>query len=524
MRAPSDRGSQERQLALLVSSASDYAIFMLDPDGHVLTWNPGAERMQGYAAEEIIGRHFSTFYTEEDVARDHPAAELRRAIRDGRYEEEGWRVRKDGTRFWASVVISPIHEDGELVGFGKVSRDLTARRLIEERSRARAAELEALNAELKALNAELSEYRRLVSSVRDYAIFMLDPSGRIRSWNRGARHLKGYAPEEVIGRHFSLFYTDEDRARDHPAAELAIARREGRYEEEGWRVRKDGSLFWASVTITAVRDDDDELTGFAKVTRDLTARKEQEEALHRAVADLREANAELDRFASFAAHDMTGPLATIAGFARLLVRAGLPPAEAEWARHIKTSSERLSGTLQSLLAYARAGGSQVVPRKVDLSLALEQVLADLAGPIDARGAQVGVDVPAGAAVLADEGDVRSVLQNLIANAVKFADREEPRVTVAARAAGETWRVAVADNGEGISDADRRRIFRAFERGASGAGQAGHGLGLAICQRLVDRHHGTLGVDSEPGRGSSFWFTLPAASAASMAERAKNGAE
>ncbi len=513
MRAPSDRGSQERQLALLVSSASDYAIFMLDPDGHVLTWNPGAERMQGYAAEEIIGRHFSTFYTEEDVARDHPAAELRRAIRDGRYEEEGWRVRKDGTRFWASVVISPIHEDGELVGFGKVSRDLTARRLIEERSRARAAELEALNAELKALNAELSEYRRLVSSVRDYAIFMLDPSGRIRSWNRGARHLKGYAPEEVIGRHFSLFYTDEDRARDHPAAELAIARREGRYEEEGWRVRKDGTTFWASVTITAVRDDDGRLTGFAKVTRDLTPRKRAEDALRQANEELRRANAELDRFASFAAHDMAGPLSTIAGFARLLMRAGLPPAQAEYAEHIRTTSERLADMLERLLSYARAGQEQAVAAPVDLARATGQVLADLAGPIADRGVDLTVAVPPEARVMADARDVGLVLQNLIANAVKFAGAERPRVTVAAQDPGDgSWLVTVEDNGSGIAEADRERVFRAFERVGAAGERPGHGLGLAICQRLVERHHGTIGVDSEPGRGSRFWFVLPAAPA------------
>jgi PAS domain S-box-containing protein len=462
--------------------------------------------MKGYRREEILGRHFSIFYPPEDVARDHPAEELRLAVRDGRYEEEGWRIRKDGSRFWANVVITAIHEDGELVGFGKVSRDLTTRRAAEERSRARAADLEAAN-------AQLAEFRRLVSSVRDYAIFMLDPSGRIRSWNRGARHLKGYEPEEAIGRHFSVFYTDEDRARDHPAAELAIARSDGRYEEEGWRVRKDGSLFWASVTITAVRDDEGRLTGFAKVTRDLTARRRAEEALRQAVDELRRTNAELDRFASFAAHDMAGPLSTISGFARLLLRAGLPPAAAEYAAHIVASSKRLSEMLQGLLDYARAGTPQAVAEPVDLARATEQVLADLAVPIAERHADVTVAVPAGATVMADERDVRLVLQNLVANAVKFADAEHPSVTVAARDAGDgTWRMAVADDGSGIAEADRQRIFRAFERAGADAGHPGHGLGLAICQRLVERHRGTIGVDSEPGHGSSFWFALPAAAA------------
>ena len=242
-------------------------MFVLDPDGIVQTWNPGAERMKGYLRDEIIGQHFSRFYTEEDLARDHPAEELRIAAATGRYEEEGWRLRKDGTRFWANVVITALHDEkGELIGFGKVSRDLTVRRLAEEQTRAKALELEQAN-------RQLAEYRRLVTSVRDYAIFMLDPAGHILSWNPGARHLKGYDPEEIIGRHFSVFYTDEDRARDHPAYELEVAVREGRYEEEGWRVRKDGTRFWAQVTITAVRDDDGRLTGFAKVTRDLSERK-----------------------------------------------------------------------------------------------------------------------------------------------------------------------------------------------------------------------------------------------------------
>ncbi len=329
MGRPPDRISEDRQLALLVGHATDYAIFMMDPGGHIRTWNPGAERMKGYRREEIVGKHFSVFYTDEDLVRDHPADELRIATEEGRYEEEGWRVRKDGSRFWANIIITALRgDDGELIGFGKVSRDLTARRLQEEQTRAKALELEAAN-------QQLAEFRRLVSSVRDYAIFMLDPAGHIRSWNAGAQHLKGYEPEEIIGRHFSTFYTAEDRERRHPEHELEIAVREGRYEEEGWRLRKDGSAFWASVTITAVRDESGRLTGFAKVTRDLTERRRNEQALQKAVEELRLSNAELDRFASIAAHDMTDPLRTISGFAEVLLE-GDPTAEEaqEYTQHI----------------------------------------------------------------------------------------------------------------------------------------------------------------------------------------------
>ena len=223
-------------LRLLVESQPDYAIFLLDETGHVVTWNGGARRLKGYQADEIVGRHFSVFYPAEQVAAGVPAQILEAARATGRYEAEGWRVRKDGTQFWADVVITALRDErGKLVGFGKVTRDLTSRRLATEQLRATAAELQAAN-------AELEQFRLLITSVRDYAIFILDVTGHIRTWNAGAENIKGYAAEEVIGRHFELFYTEEARARRHPAYELEVASREGRFEEEGWRVRKDGTL------------------------------------------------------------------------------------------------------------------------------------------------------------------------------------------------------------------------------------------------------------------------------------------
>jgi PAS domain S-box-containing protein len=357
---------------------------------------------------------------------------------------------------------------------------------------------------------ELEEYRRLVSSVRDYAIFMLDPGGHIASWNAGARELKGYAPEEILGSHFSVFYTDADRERDHPAHELDVARREGRYEEEGWRVRRDGTTFWASVTITAVRDDDGRLTGFAKVTRDLTERKRASDALEQALAELRQVNEELDRFASVAAHDMTDPLRTISGFAEVLTELDPTADEArEYARHILDSSLRLTGMLHGLLAYARAGRPMGTPEPVDLAVVAEQVVIDLGARIGEREAHVTVDVPPGARVHGDPHDLRLVIQNLVSNAVKFADDARPRVAVAAaREPDGGWRVTVGDNGAGIAPEDREAIFAAFRRGRGHDRQAGYGLGLAIAQRLVERHGGRIGVDPGAGGGSTFWFTVP----------------
>jgi PAS domain S-box-containing protein len=267
---PMDELNDEQRFQLLVTGVSDYAIYLLTPQGNVSSWNTGAQRFKGYAPQEIIGQHFSRFYTEEDRAAGVPAVALRTAIDEGKFEAEGWRVRKDGSRFWASVVIDPIRNDaGVLVGFAKVTRDITERRAAEE-----------------ALRESEERFRLLVQGVTDYAIYMLSPAGLVTNWNSGAERIKGFVHDEVVGTHFSRFYTDEDRATGLPAHALGTATREGRFEKEGWRVRKDGSTFWAHVVIDAIRDARGTLVGFAKVTRDITEKKLAEEALERANAAL----------------------------------------------------------------------------------------------------------------------------------------------------------------------------------------------------------------------------------------------
>ena len=256
----------EVSFRLLVESVKDYAIFMLDPEGRVLTWNRGAEAIKGYRAGEIIGKHFSRFYPPEDVEARKPERALVAATSEGRIEDEGWRVRKDGSRFWADVVITAVRDaHGRLRGFVKVTRDLTERRRIEEK-----------------LRRSEERSRQLVDSVKDYAILLLDTEGRVLSWNRGAQRIKGYRAEEILGEHFSRFFTPEDVAAGVPAHHLQMAASEGQYEDEGWRVRKDGSRFWANAVLTAVRDERGTLTGFAKVTRDLTDRRVAEDALRAA--------------------------------------------------------------------------------------------------------------------------------------------------------------------------------------------------------------------------------------------------
>ncbi|MBX9694126.1 MAG: PAS domain S-box protein, partial [Cyanobacteria bacterium] len=243
--------ASEETFRMLVQSVSDYSIIMLDAQGLVVIWNDGAQRLKGYSTEEAVGKHFSIFYTQAAQDRGHPQEELQVAEREGRCEEEGWCVRKDGSTFWANVIIAAVYDEGKLVGFSQVTRDLTERR--------------------QAIQKE-QIFRLLVSGVKDYAIFMLDPEGRIMTWNEGAERIKGYTASEIIGKHFSRLYTQESRDKNHPDAELEIARAEGSCEEEGWRVRKDGTRFWAGVTITAIYDYNN-LVGFAKFTRDLTDRK-----------------------------------------------------------------------------------------------------------------------------------------------------------------------------------------------------------------------------------------------------------
>ncbi len=309
--------SSTDEFALLVDAVQDYAIFLLSPTGEIRSWNRGAARILGYTSEEILGRRFSTFYTEVDLAARKPERELEVAEAEGRVEDEGWRIRQDGGRFWANTVITALRDsDGALLGFAKVTRDLSERRVAEE-------------------NLRQSEefFRLLVHSVKDYAIFMLDPEGNIVSWNEGAYRAKGYRAEEIIGRHFSVFYPEEDVLDGKPERELRIARKEGSVEDEGWRMRKDGSRFWANVIITAVLDSSGELRGFAKVTRDVTERRqadadrralleqraarmqaEQERAVAEASFNAaREANRAKDEFLMTLSHELRTPMTPAEG-------------------------------------------------------------------------------------------------------------------------------------------------------------------------------------------------------------------
>ncbi len=491
-------GEPEDIHRLLVERVSDYAIFALDPAGNVLTWNVGAERMNGYRPDEIQGRHFSVFYPPEDIAAGKPENELRTATELGRVEDEGWRLRTDGTRFWARVTITALRDnDGTLRGFGKVTRDLTARRAEEER-----------------LRASEERMRLLIESVRDYAIFMLDPDGRVTTWNEGAQRIKGYTAAEIIGHHFSEFYPPEDAAK--PAMELAVARRDGRYEEEGWRVRKDGSRFWASVVITAVRAPDGALAGYAKVTRDLTVRRAADELEQRArVAEA--ANRVKAEFLAAMSHELRTPLNAIGGYAQLLQMGLSGPVTASQQKQLDRiilSQHHLLALINDILNFSRIEAGQV--SFALLPFAVGDAMAAIVPMIEPQATAQGVTLDVGSCApdlmaMGDRAKVEQVLINLLSNALKFTARGGA-IDVACSAAEGTVRLAVRDTGVGIPTDALERIFEPFVQvnRTLAAPKEGTGLGLAISRDLARAMHGDITVTSRERLGSTFTLSLPLA--------------
>ena len=489
---------------LLVESVRDYAIFALDPNGVILSWNAGAQRIKGYQPQEAIGRHFSIFYPAEDLAVDKPGVELVRAARDGRVEDEGWRVRKDGSQFWASVVITALHDtSGRLVGFAKVTRDLTEQRLSEER-----------------LRSSEERLRVLIGSVKDYGIFMLDPDGRVASWNEGARQIKGYEADEIIGQHFSVFYPEAARSIGFPDYELEMAKVDGRFEDEGWRIRKDGTPFWANVVITALRADDGTLIGFAKVTRDLTERRlaqqrEVEDA--RRVAEAEASNRAKTGFLAAMSHELRTPLNAIAGYAQLIQDGIAGPVSAqqqEFLNRIRGSQQHLLGIVNDLLNYGRIEAGEVVYDLAPISMhdVLDRVLAMVAPQADRKGLRLALGTCTETVVaMADQLKTEQIVLNLVSNAVKFTP-EAGEVTLSCSSRGGAALIVVRDTGPGIAEDMQQMIFDPFvQLGRSlTSAQEGAGLGLAISRDLARAMDGDVTVESTVGSGATFTLRLPAA--------------
>jgi PAS domain S-box-containing protein len=483
---------------LLLQSITGHAIYMLDPEGIVATWNAGAERMKGYPAFEIVGQHFSRFFTPEDRDLGVPEKALASALENGRFETQGWRVRKDGSRFWANVVLDPIRDEaGRHLGFAKITRDLSDQRASDE-----------------ALRRSEERFRLLVQNVTDYAIYMLDPEGLVSSWNAGAQRFKGYTPDEIMGQHFSRFYEAEDQASGLPQRALATAAREGRFEAEGWRVRKDGSRFWANVVIDPIHDDLGKLIGFTKITRDLTERMRAQEALAKSQEQFFQSQKleAIGQLTGGVAHDFNNILAAILGSLSLAQRRLAEGRDiTRFFDNAIQAAQRGATLTQRMLAFARKQELQLEP--VDVVDCVRD-MAELLGRTIGPGVQIKTEFPlAMPPVLADRAQLELAVMNLVVNArdampaggdIVFGARQ-----AAMNDAGERFVcVTVTDQGEGMDAATLARATEPFFT-TKGVGK-GTGLGLSMVHGMVEQCGGRLAMHSEPGKGTCVEIWLPAA--------------
>ena len=502
--------NRDRRFELLVNAVKDYAIYLLDSEGYVASWNAGAERFKGYTAQEIIGQHFSRFYTEEDRASGLPQRALETAGTAGTFEAEGWRVRKDGTRFWTSVVIDPvIDETGKLIGFAKVTRDITDKR----------------RAERQLLESE-QRFRLLVQGVKDYAIYMLDPQGHVTNWNQGAQAIKGYTADEIIGQHFSRFYTEEDRQAGEPERALRVARETGKYEIESWRQRKDGSRFRAGVLIDPIFDETGELIGFAKVTRDLTERwqaQQETERAREAMAQAQKMEA-VGRLTGGVAHDFNNLLTIIRSSADLLRMPTLAPEKRErYLDAISDTADRAAALTSQLLAFARR--QSLKPEIFTVGERIETMRPIIETSV---GSTIEVTIDAGdtAVVNADLNQFETAVLNLIINARDAMPaggrlhvsckcvQSLPSVRGHSAASGEFVAVRVEDNGSGIAPETLKSIFEPFftTKGLN----KGTGLGLSQVHGFAKQSGGEIDVGSEVGVGTAFTLYLPVAKSSEIA--------
>jgi PAS domain S-box-containing protein len=492
----------ERRFRLLVEGVIDYAIYMLDPNGIISNWNAGAKRIKGYDADEVVGQHFQMFYSPEDREAGLPARSLETARENGKFEAEGWRMRKDGSKFLASVVIDALYEDNELVGFAKITRDITER-----------------NKAADSLRESERHFRLLVNGVTDYALFMLDPTGVVTNWNPGARRIKGYLPNEIIGQHFSRFYSSADQAAGRPARALRLALESGRYEEEGWRVRKDGTFFWASVVIDPIRDDENRLIGFAKITRDITERREAQQEMEK--LQLRLAQSQkldaLGQLTGGVAHDFNNLLMVITGSLNALKKmVGDDPKALRAVQAIDTASQRGAALTSQLLSFARR--QSVNPQTIDVGDSIFSVRDVLDTGL---GSAIELQIEADNGIwpiTVDRAEFETALVNLVINA-RDAMPQGGNVTVQARnvfvddgaTKGDFVAIKVSDTGTGIPDDVLAKIFDPFFT-TKPIGKV-TGLGLSQVHGFVHQAGGTIAVDSELGKGTSFTVCLPRSTAA-----------
>ncbi|WP_445178425.1 PAS domain S-box protein [Pseudomonas sp. McL0111] len=509
---------EEMRFRLLIDAVVDYAIYMIDPEGVIISWNSGARRFKGYEEAEILGQHFSRFYTDEDRAAGMPRRALDTAIGEGRFEGEGWRVRKDGTHFWCHVVIDPVFSPaGQLLGFAKITRDLTDRKMAEE-----------------TLKQSEQQFRLLVQGVTDYAIYMLSPEGRVSNWNQGAQRIKGYRPEEIIGQHFSIFYTPEDRELGEPQRALEIATRVGRFENESWRMRKDGTRFLAHVVVDAIRGETGTLLGFAKITRDVTEAHEAQQALETTREALFQAQKmqAIGQLSGGIAHDFNNLLTVILGNLEIVrKRIGEDPKISRLLENATQGALRGVSLTQRMLAFARRQELKTEPVDIpQLVQGITGLLRSSLGPTVNIETRFPADLEA---VLADSNQLELAVLNLATNA-RDAMPEGGSVTLSAQPEivleqnhslvkpGRYVCLSVSDTGEGMDEATLSSAMDPFFT-TKGLGK-GTGLGLSMVHGFIEQLGGRFILKSTKGEGTRADLWLPVASADARIEPLEQPAE
>jgi PAS domain S-box-containing protein len=498
--------NEQNKYELLVESVIDYAIYLLDRDGNIASWNQGAERNTGYSEPEIAGRHFECLYLEEDRDTGEPQRALDLARSEGRVEAEGWRRRKDGSRYWANTVVDLVTApDGSLVGYAAVTRDLTERKEAEDR-----------------LRRSEEQFRLLVQGVGDCAIYMLDPNGCVSSWNTGAQRIKGYTRDEILGKHLSTFYTLEDRAAGEPYRALRVAAETGRFESEGWRVRKDGTSFFAHAIIDQITDDDGRHIGFAKVTRDITARREADQALAQAREALFQSQKleAIGQLTGGVAHDFNNLLMVVIGSLELLeARFRDDPSALHLIGNAIAGAKRGSALTKRMLAFARK--QELKPASVDV----RTLVQGIAGLLQrSAGPTVTIDNLFPAAlprIHVDSNQLELALLNLVMNArdampdgghiiitarEEVIDRENHRTALPR---GTYICLAVTDDGHGMDHVTLERATEPFFT-TKGVGR-GTGLGLSMVHGLAEQSGGRLLLRSALTSGTTAEIWLPTAS-------------
>ncbi len=504
---------EDSRARLLIDAVVDYAIYMIDPDGIITSWNAGARRFKGYEEAEILGQHFSRFYTEEDRLAGMPQRALDTAITEGRFEGEGWRVRKDGTHFWSHVVIDPIIDpSGTLLGFAKITRDLTDRKMAEE-----------------TLKQSEQQFRLLVQSVTDYAIYMLDPSGRLTNWNVGAQRIKGYRPEEVIGQHFSMFYTPEDREAGEPQRALATAAREGKFENKAWRLRKDGTRFLAHVVVDPIWGETGTLLGFAKITRDITEVTQAQQALEQTREALFQAQKmqAIGQLSGGIAHDFNNLLTVILGNLEIVrKRVSDDPKVIRLLDNATQGAMRGVSLTQRMLAFARR--QELKTESVEIPALVEGITGLLRSSLGPSVKLETCFAPDLEPVVADVNQLELAVLNLATNArdampnggsivISARNAEVNDPTRSSLPAGRYVRLHITDTGEGMDSVTLAQATDPFFT-TKGVGK-GTGLGLSMVHGFIAQLGGRFILKSQKDQGTTAELWLPVATEGAVARQA-----